>query len=144
MKRFFVVLVFLALVSFSYALSLLDGTIGARPLSLGASYVAVGGDNESIFWNPAGLPNVKYASFSLGYQNRFLGFNYIDFYTSFKLPMKTIDLLNGVWGVGFAYWGTEEERWNEFNELAGNVSANEYIVGVGYWCNFEVCWSDGG
>ena len=132
MKRFFVVLVFLALVSFSYALSLLDGTIGARPLSLGASYVAVGGDNESIFWNPAGLPNVKYASFSLGYQNRFLGFNYIDFYTSFKLPMKTIDLLNGVWGVGFAYWGTEEERWNEFNELAGNVSANEYIVGVGY------------
>ncbi len=132
MKRILIIFGFLVLVSFSYAISLLDGTVGARPLSLGASYVAVGGDNESIFWNPAGLPNVRYASFSIGYQNRFLGFNYVDFYSSFRVPTKLPDILNGIWGVGFAYWATEEESWNEFNELTGKISANEYIVGVGY------------
>lgn len=59
--------------SVGFGLSLLENTVGPRPLSFGGAYVAVGGDNESIFWNPAGIPNVDFGSVSLGYQNRFLG-----------------------------------------------------------------------
>ncbi|MEN2997791.1 MAG: hypothetical protein ABDH28_01960 [Brevinematia bacterium] len=115
-----------------FSLSLLDNTIGPRPLSFGGAYIAVGGDNESLFWNPAGLPNVDFGSVSLGYQNRFLGFSYIEFYGSFKVPVKTIDLLDGVGGIGFAFWSTEEERWSDINELEGKVYASEYLVGLGY------------
>ncbi|MFN4244547.1 MAG: hypothetical protein ACK4F9_00140 [Brevinematia bacterium] len=132
MKKFLLLGLFVFLSSYSFGLSLLDSTIGPRPLSLGGAYVAIGGDNESIFWNPAGLPNVSFGSVSLGYQNRFIGFSYLEFYGSFKVPVKSIDLLDGVGGVGFAFWSTEEEKWNDINELDGKVYASEYLFGLGY------------
>ncbi|MCX8096752.1 MAG: hypothetical protein N3D81_04570 [Spirochaetes bacterium] len=132
MKRVVVFCLFVLVSADVFALTLLENTIGPRPLSLGGAYVAVGGDNESIFWNPAGIPNVKYGSVSLGYQNRFLGFSYLEFYGSFKVPVKEIPLLDGVGGLGFAFWGTEEERWSDINELDGKVYANEYLFGLGY------------
>ncbi|MGB9621392.1 MAG: hypothetical protein ACPL4C_03000, partial [Brevinematia bacterium] len=132
MKKFLVVLLSLFLVGEVYSLSLLEGTVGARPLSLAGAYIAVGGDNESIFWNPAGIPNVEYGSISIGYQNRFLGFNYVETYGSFKVPIKNISLLDGFGGFGFAFWSTEDERWNDINELEGKVYANEYLFALGY------------
>lgn len=131
-RIFFSLILILCFVVGGFGLSLLDNTIGPRPLSLGGSYIAVGGDNESIFWNPAGIPSVSYGSVSLGYQNRFLGFNYVEFYGSFKIPVKNISLLDGFGGIGVVFWSTEEERWNDINELEGKVYANEYLVGLGY------------
>lgn len=129
--------------SVGFGLSLLENTVGPRPLSFGGAYVAVGGDNESIFWNPAGIPNVDFGSVSLGYQNRFLGFNYVEFYGSFKIPVKNISLLDGVGGIGFAFWSTEEERWSDINELSGNVYASEYLVALGYKKSFSEALSFG-
>lgn len=132
MRNIFSLVILLVLVLNGFGLTLLENTTGPRPLSLGGAYVAVGGDNESIFWNPAGIPSVDYGSISVGYQNRFLGFNYIEVYGSFKIPVKTIDILDGVGSLGFVFWSTEEERWNEINELEGKVHASEYLVGLGY------------
>ncbi len=132
MRRVYFIVFCVIFVASGFGLSLLDNTIGPRPLSFGGAYVAVGGDNESVFWNPAGLPNVNFGSVSLGYQNRFIGFNYLEFYGSFKVPVKNIDLLDGVGGIGFVFWSTEEEKWNDINELEGKVYASEYLFGLGY------------
>ncbi|MBD3180958.1 PorV/PorQ family protein [Candidatus Poribacteria bacterium] len=44
-----------------------DVELGARPLSMGASFVAVADDNNAIFWNPAGLESARKKEFTASY-----------------------------------------------------------------------------
>ncbi len=143
MRLSLVLVVVMFLSMSSWGISLLDGTAGARPLSFGGAYVSVGGDNESIFWNPAGIPNVEWGSLSVGYQSRFLQLNYVELYGSFRIPVKGISLLDGYGGVGLVYWSTEEEAWNDINENYGKVGASEYLIGLGYKKTFSDALSFG-
>ncbi len=47
---------------------LLAQPVGARPLALGASYVALADDSLAVFWNPAGLAHLPSAEMSFTYQ----------------------------------------------------------------------------
>ena len=47
---------------------LLAQPVGARPLALGASYVALADDSLAGLWNPAGLVQLRHAEASLTYQ----------------------------------------------------------------------------
>lgn len=56
--------------------------IGARPLGLGETFVAIADDGNSIYWNPAGLPTMNRFEissmhtelFNMGIQNNYLSF----------------------------------------------------------------------
>jgi hypothetical protein len=46
---------------------------GARANGMGEAFVAVADDNTAIYWNPAGLTQLKEDEFSVSYSNRFDG-----------------------------------------------------------------------
>ncbi len=110
--------------------SLLESDYGSRPVALGNSYVAVGGDPVSIFWNPAGLPEPRYGIITLGYQMKIADMKNYEFFGTSK------EFLQGYWGLGVVVWSAEEEGWDELNELTGTIKANEYLIGVAYKRSF--------
>lgn len=112
-------------------LEVLYNGYGPRPLALGGAYIAVGGDPEAVFWNPGGIPTVKSAVISTGYQKKIGDFDFIETYAAFNVP-KSILPFGGTIGLGFVYWGTEEEKWSELNELLGTMRASEFIGAIAY------------
>jgi len=50
-------------------LKFLDIGVGGRALAMGEAYAAVANDASAIFWNPAGVANIKKGDFFLGYTN---------------------------------------------------------------------------
>jgi len=48
-------------------LKFLDIGVGARALAMGEAYAAISDDAAAIFWNPAGISNVKSSDFFAGY-----------------------------------------------------------------------------
>jgi hypothetical protein len=50
-------------------LKFLDIGVGGRALAMGEAYTAVANDASAIFWNPAGIANIKEGDFFLGYTN---------------------------------------------------------------------------
>ncbi len=121
----------LLIVSNVYSMEVLYNSYGPRPLSMGGAYIAVGGDPEAVFWNPGGIPTVSSAMIATGYQNRVGDIQFAEFFSAFNVP-KSIVPFGGSLGLGFVYWGTTEEGWNEINESIGNIFANEFIVALGY------------
>lgn len=53
------------------AVNLFDWRLGARPMALAGAYSAVGGEVESISWNPAGLSLMPKAGITAGYISSF-------------------------------------------------------------------------
>jgi long-subunit fatty acid transport protein len=47
----------------------LDIGVGGRALAMGEAYAAVANDASAIFWNPAGIANVKNGDYFMGYTN---------------------------------------------------------------------------
>ncbi len=138
-RKIIVFLLMITGVSSSWGVSLLESNFGTRAVALGGAYTAVGGDPEAIFWNPGGLPENKTAMLSLGYRSYIEGLNYIEAFGTGRLPPNWIKgtflepVLKGSYlGLGFVYWSTTEEGWDEFNEPSGEISASEYMVGLGY------------
>ncbi len=81
-------ILFLVLVQFglsqfkedAYRLSYLGLGVGARSLGLGTSYTGIANDFSAIYWNPAGLAQIRTNEFSMGLshfsygsENNFLG-----------------------------------------------------------------------
>lgn len=131
--------VFFMLISKAFGIDILDSTYGPRPLSLGGAYVAVGGDPESIFWNPGGIPTLDYANATFGYQSHAGGINYSENYIIGSLSHVPIPLdlvKHGTFGLGFVYWGTEEQGWDIYNEKTDPITAREYMIGLSYKQNF--------
>jgi long-subunit fatty acid transport protein len=50
-------------------LKFLDIGVGGRALAMGEAYTAVANDASAIFWNPAGIANIKNGDFFAGYTN---------------------------------------------------------------------------
>lgn len=50
-------------------LKFLDIGVGGRALAMGEAYAAVANDASAVFWNPAGIANIKNGDFFLGYTN---------------------------------------------------------------------------
>ena len=79
--------------------------IGARPMALGETFVAIADDINAIYWNPAGLPALNHLGVNSMHSNLFqsgVGLNYLSF--AIPGPGKTgigVDWMN----IGF---GDEE------------------------------------
>ena len=68
---------------------------GARAAAMGGSFVALANDPSGVYYNPAGIAELKGAYISGGHTEWFAGLHYD--YAAFILPMKRIN---------FSLWGT--------------------------------------
>ncbi len=62
-----------------YAGSFLEKGVGARPFAMGGAFTALSEDVTSIYWNPAGLVNIKKLEFHGMHAERFSGIVNWDF-----------------------------------------------------------------
>ncbi|UCF70064.1 MAG: PorV/PorQ family protein [candidate division WOR-3 bacterium] len=67
---------------------------GARPVAMGGAFVAIADDPSGIYYNPAGLAELKSPQFMGGYTVLFADLKYN--YATFILPTKRVNL--GLWG----------------------------------------------
>ncbi len=130
MKKLLLILFILISISLNGAV-LLETDYGTRPISMGGSYVSVGGDPVSVFWNPAGIPEPAfYGVATIGYQRKLSEMNMFELFGTYK------KYLDGYWGFGFVTWGVSGMGWNELNEQSGEIDASEYLMGVAYKRSF--------
>ncbi len=114
-----------------YGSVLLEANYGARPISLGDCFVAIGDEPVSVFWNPAAMPEPAfYGIITIGYQRKLSDMNQFEFFGTSK------KFLNGYWGLGFVYWSAEEQGYNEYNEPSVLLKAKEFLVAVAYKRSF--------
>ncbi|MCB4791646.1 MAG: PorV/PorQ family protein [Elusimicrobia bacterium] len=110
----------------------LDLGIGARALSMGRSFVAVSNDESSIYWNPAGLVNIKSSEVSATYISLFENTSYNSI--GFACPAK-----HGLaFGAGFIQLGSDgiirrDENNNPMGEIRDRSTA--YLFSSGYSIN---------
>jgi len=101
---------------------------GVRAMGMGGAFIAVADDVQSVYWNPAGLANVKEKQF--GWQkatNNREGINYIDI---FELTMP---LENGKSGIGLHYTNNREAAvyGTDSNNYAMNYKSSWWTLSYG-------------
>ncbi len=67
---------------------------GARPVGMGGSFVALADDPSGIYYNPAGIAEMKHTQFMGGYTVWFADLKYN--YATFVLPTSRVNF--GLWG----------------------------------------------
>jgi tetratricopeptide (TPR) repeat protein len=103
--------------------------VGARPMSMGETFVAIADDINAIYWNPAGLPSLDHLGINSMHTNLFsngIGCNYLSLCLSG--PFKTsfgVDWLN-------INYGDEELEFkkNKFNFSGGYKLFNNLSLGL--------------
>jgi len=108
-KIFFsVVLVsFLILVGTTYAQKysseFLSIGVGARALAMGGAYVAISNDGAAVYWNPAGLSQIKKREVSFMHASRFSGLVHVNF-IGFVFPDKN----GNAFGISYFRMGIDD------------------------------------
>lgn len=94
-------------------------SVGARPSSMGEAYAAMSGDAQSLYWNPAGLADVKNIDIAFQNNNSFVDIS--ENFVSVALPSRHWD---GVWGFGVTYLDAGSQVRTTENAAGALVSAN--------------------
>ncbi|MCK4328221.1 PorV/PorQ family protein [candidate division WOR-3 bacterium] len=101
---------------------------GARPVALGGAYSAIGEGIQSIYWNPAGVANLRTMSINLTHTRAFAG-------TSLENLATVFPVAGGAVGIGIEAFlsGDIEETTAEEPEGTGyTFSCNDYVLGITY------------
>jgi len=131
----FFTLVFLLFASLSfageerggYAGSFLDWGVGARAIAMGKTFSAIADDGTALFWNPAGLEQMKSGEFSamraLIFEDR------TENYLALAYPVSKLTISAGWLNFGVS---DIQER-DEFGQLVGHFgdSENAFMIGAG-------------
>lgn len=101
---------------------------GARAVSMGGAYTAIGGDLESIFWNPAGIASLSGTA---------TGFTHTALYADMSLEDVAIatpfmDGVIGLSGVAFLSGSIEETTEEEPDGTGETFTANAMAIGLTY------------
>ncbi|OGS22384.1 MAG: hypothetical protein A2252_02240 [Elusimicrobia bacterium RIFOXYA2_FULL_39_19] len=124
-------------VSFTYASSILEQPIGVRCLGLGETFSGLNSDLSDIFWNPAGLYNIKNKEINLNYYNSFMDTALTGVLFGTKLKNNA-----GSIGAGFvSYDGGSMEIVDE-NDNAVTVKALSESLGIVSYSNRVIEISD--
>jgi hypothetical protein len=138
MKKFlFIMIVALPFASFgggfskvgTAAAQFLKIGVGARPVGMGETFAAVANDINALYWNPAGILNVK--EMSVGFSHsQWLGEMSHDF-AGVIIPMGETDAL----GISVTMLSTGEQEVTTVNQPDGTgiyYSVNDLAIGVSY------------
>jgi len=100
--------------------------IGARAEALGGAYTALSDDGSALYWNPAGLAQLKEKEFFATYNVWFQGIS--QGYLSFSFPS-----LKGVLAAGVNYINMGElEKRDQWGNPEGIFSASDLYLSLGY------------
>ena len=103
--------------------------VGARPLGMGETFVAVADDGNTIYWNPAGLPGLRRYEITTTYSNLF-GLDLINSYLGYVFPLR--DELSV--GVDWYYLGFDDGELgysrNKFNFSFGFQPFRQLSIGT--------------
>jgi len=135
MKRFLSILI---IISFSFIYSVFAQSVGTtsfnflknqyspRAAALANNLIAIQGDINTMFNNPAGLSGIENRQWAINYINHLLDFQGGQF--AYVVPNKKF----GVIGVGLLYFSYGDfEETNEFGKLTGNTfGASEFALAV--------------
>jgi len=105
--------------------------VGARASAMGEAFTALTDDGTALYWNPAGLAQIKKTEFSTMYNMHFQQIN--QGYVTLASP-----LLVGVTALGVNYidMGQIEGR-DEYGNPTGNFGASDIHLFAGYAIKFK-------
>ncbi len=100
--------------------------VGARAVAMGEAFTAVASDETSLYWNPAGLTQLKTKEISATYNSWFEEIK--QGYLSLTFPSS-----RGTWGLGINYvnMGKLEGR-DEYGNPTGDFTASDTHIFIGY------------
>lgn len=131
-KKIFAVSVFLLLVNVSFAqqqytYDFLNLNVDARSSAMAGSFIAVGNDVNSIFYNPAGLATLTGKQASVGFFKYLLDINSGN--AAYSQKYKNL----GYFGVGIRYMNYGSfEKYDENFVNQGTFGASELALSLGY------------
>lgn len=107
------------------ALPFLKIGVGAKPVALGESYVAVADDSNAVYWNPAGLGFQTIAQVNFSHLSSWQDTNYE--FLSMAMPVWK----KGNIGFSLAYFshGTIA-GWDEYGNSTKEFSAGDILAGI--------------
>ena len=112
--------------------SFLKMGVGARPVALGESFVAVADDVNSLYWNPAGIGQIKSSELMLMHNVWLEKMSYE--YIGFVVPFETSAI-----GISAGYLNIGELEGRDVDDnITNNFTAYDMFVGVTYSQRIEV------
>lgn len=122
-----------------YAGSYLSVPIGARPVGMGGAYISISNDGAGVFYNPAGVANIKRSMLATSY--RTMDFDRKLGYVGFMTPTQGNSALGFNWL--YAGSGSVAARNADGDLLGYDISENNHAISVIFAKRFEKLFSVG-
>lgn len=101
--------------------------VGARANGMGGAYSSLGGDMESVYWNPAGIADIKTYGASFAYTQCFGGFQHN--YTGVSAPLSERFTV----GINFTSFTSDDMMYTtlEYDKGTGSFfRESDYAIGI--------------
>ncbi|OIP40931.1 hypothetical protein AUJ95_04025 [Candidatus Desantisbacteria bacterium CG2_30_40_21] len=122
-KRWLLGILIVLLPSISMA-NFLDLEIGARQTGMGGAFVGIGDDASTVYWNPAGLDELKSVEIIYGYGRR----HNKGSINCFSLAQPATFLAGGTWGL----FGLQEDVVEIKDDTIRRKGTDETTIGLGW------------
>ena len=103
--------------------------VGARAMGMGETFVAVANDASTLYWNPAGLTNIKSASLMVSHSQWFADI-YHDF-AAMAIPLNNNDFI----GISAIALNTDEQEVTTIDQPDGAgifYDVSDIAIGISY------------
>ncbi len=87
----------------------LDPGYGARPVAMGGAFTAVGGDSNSMLYNPAGIASVEDMELNYMYSQLFTGLDTVNLGLGYAAIAYPCGEKYGTWGVSWANLSSQDQ-----------------------------------
>ncbi|MEW6096360.1 MAG: PorV/PorQ family protein [bacterium] len=125
MKWLIVLVILLYPVAKGFSLPI-DLQLGARPQGMGGAFVAMVDDVNAVYWNPAGLTQIRTVEAAFMHVTPFnIGEVSIDF-SSLALPMNQ----NTAFGISWIHQGAELEEGRGQTHKKSDMSENTFVLSL--------------
>lgn len=104
-------------------------SVGARPMGMGETYAAIANDVSALYWNPAGITNVKSLSVGVSHSQWFA--ELFHNYAGMVIPLGESD----AFGISALTLGTDEQEVTTVEQPDGTgifYNVNDIAIGLSY------------